>query len=88
MQAKQIFERLSPESPAVGSQPITPANTDLAEPIRSLVVFTAGDVRFTAVDGSEDTWTIPSGAVPYLIPVAMKRVWLTGTTAGGLKGLL
>jgi hypothetical protein len=88
MIAGNFFYSLKPDSPGAGVVAVTPADADVAEPFRSLVVFGAGDVKFTALDGSSDTWTIPSGAVPFVVPVAVKRVWATGTTATGIKGLL
>jgi hypothetical protein len=54
-----------------------------------LMVFAAGDVKFTGIDGKDDTWTIPSGALPFLIPIATNKVWTTGTTvaASNIKGI-
>ncbi len=71
-------------APGVGSVAITAADADLELPIRQLYVTTAGDVTFTAVNGTTDTWTVPNN---YMIPVAMKRVSSTGTTALGLHGI-
>ena len=47
---------------------------------KGVMVFAAGAVKFTTVDGVVDTWTIPSGALPFHIPVAIKIIWDTGTT--------
>jgi hypothetical protein len=73
-----------------GSYPITPSDSvdiqiaGVTEGIASLYVSVAGDVKFTAIDGSVDTWAVTDNQI---IPVAMKRVWSTGTTATGLKGI-
>ncbi len=90
MTTREFLSRLQPDSPGVGTVAIVQADTDMSEPIRSLVVFADGAVKFTCIDGSVDTWTIPSGAVPYTIPVAMIRVWDTGTTVAdaNLRGIL
>lgn len=47
---------------------------------KGLMVFAAGTVKFTTVDGVVDTWTIPSGALPFHIPVAISIIWDTGTS--------
>jgi hypothetical protein len=71
--------------PGEGSVAITPADdTDLTAPIRSLYVEAAGTVKFTGLDGNADTWDVSDN---FLIPVAMLRVWATGTTATGLHGV-
>lgn len=71
-------------------QPTLSNSADELRPFRGLMVFAAGDVKFSSGDGNADTWTIPSGAVPFLIPVYMTRVWVTGTTvtAANLRGLV
>lgn len=85
------FEHLRrTNSPAVGSeQPTLSDSADLTDIYVSLVVFAAGDVKFTGVNNVADTWTIPESSLPFIIPVAMKRVWSTGTTvaASDLRGL-
>ena len=84
---KTVFRaERGPESPGEGSVPITPSDsTDITGgTIYSLYVTVAGDVKFTGVDGTTDTWTVPAN---YLIPIAMDRVWSTGTTATGLHGV-
>jgi hypothetical protein len=43
-----------------------------------LYVGAAGTVKFTAVDGTIDTWTM---AAKSILPIAIKQVWVTGTTA-------
>lgn len=44
----------------------------------SLRVHTDGDVKFTGLDGSVDTWPCVAGD---LIPIAVTKVWAVGTTA-------
>jgi len=61
-----------------GHKAVTPSNTvDLPHTCRALFVGGAGDVKFTAVDGETETWHI--AIAPFIIPVAMKRVWADST---------
>lgn len=46
---------------------------------RGLMVFAAGAVKFSTTAGVEDTWTVPASPLPLHIPVAIKRIWATGT---------
>ncbi len=87
MRTSQYFVDRKPESPGSGSFPITPADTDISPPALSVYVFGAGTIKFTGVDGSTDTYTIPASAVPFQIPIAIKRVWATGTTATDIHGV-
>jgi hypothetical protein len=64
---------------------ITPADTDLAAPVRGLYVGTAGVVRITTVGG--DDVTIPSVPAGAILPLEIKRVWLSTTSASGFVGL-
>ncbi|MDA8586932.1 type IV secretory system conjugative DNA transfer family protein [Rhodobacteraceae bacterium] len=52
---------------------------------RPLSVKTPGTVRVTIQDGSTGDVTIHPGQ-PF--PIRVKRVWLTGTTATGISGLV
>jgi hypothetical protein len=65
---------------------ITPNDsTDLGEVTRALYVGTAGDVKVMCLDSSQVTFTaVPAGTV---LPVRIKRVMNTGTTAGSLIGM-
>lgn len=82
---EDIYRGLDPASPGVGSIPITPSDAAvLTPPIRSLYCATAGDVKFTGIDGTVDIWPVPAN---FIIPVAMSLVWATGTTATGLHGV-
>lgn len=81
----------SPDAPGVGSLQPTLSNTvDEPQPFRSLEVLAAGTVAFVCANGMEDTRDVQEGWVPYLIPVAMKRVKVTGTDidASDLRGIL
>ncbi len=75
-------------APGQGSDAITPADSDLAYPYRSVYVGTGGadkNVKITGVDGSICVWkNVPTG---FVIPVAVKRVWSTLTTASDLVGI-
>lgn len=48
--------------------------------MHGVMVFAAGDVKFTSIDGVTDTWTIPASPLPFHIPVAISIIWDTGTT--------
>lgn len=66
--------------------PVTPDDaTDLVDGARSLVVGTAGALKVTTLAGSVRTYTgVPAG----LFPVAVRRVWATGTTASNILAVL
>lgn len=66
-----------------GGLNITPADSDLAKPIRSLHVGGAGTVHVTFLDGSEATYTKGADSS---ISAFITRVWATGTTATLLVG--
>lgn len=68
-----------------GSATVTPNDgADLTTPARSLYCVEAGTVHFTGVDNVEDTWTVPAN---FIIPVAVKRVFSTGTTVTTIKAI-
>jgi hypothetical protein len=81
--------------PALGSKTVVPSDTSGAEIYageyaRSLMVFSAGTVCFTGVDGADDTWTFgASMPYPQMIPVAVVNVKAAGTSvsAGDIKAL-
>jgi hypothetical protein len=61
---------------------VTPSDsTDLANVSRSLYVTNGGVVVYTTVSGETVTRTFPDN---YIVPVRVKRVWSTGTTATGI----
>jgi hypothetical protein len=74
-----------PTDPAVSVFDITPSDTiDLGQVTTALNVATPGTVRVTSVDGSVSDVTVHPGAA---FPIQVTRVWLTGTTATGIRGL-
>lgn len=76
---------LTPDSCAASAVAITRADSDLAHPVRSLYVGTAGNLRVTTVNGQDVTFVgVLAGTI---IPVSVKRVWLTNTTANNIVGL-
>ena len=75
----------APIDPAVTVFSITPDdNADLPHVTTALNVATAGTVRITTADGSVENISIHPG---HAFPIRVRRVWLTGTTATGLRGL-
>jgi hypothetical protein len=70
-------------SPGLGAFAITPADSDLSVPTRGVWVGTPGDLRVTLVNGGD---VVLKGAAG-LIPIAVKRVWATNTTATNIVGL-
>lgn len=75
-----------PTDPAVRILEITPDDSkDLTETISAINVATPGTVRITTEDGSTSDVTIHPGQA---FPVRVRRVWHTGTTATGLRGLV
>lgn len=86
MTLAEFFFRRRPESPGQGSVTVTPSDSvDLAIPAASLYVTVAGDVAFIGADGETDTWTVPAN---FIIPIAIKRVKATGTTATGIHAIV
>lgn len=70
--------------PATDIFPITPSDsTDLANVALALYVETKGAVRFVSRAGQTRTVTLGDGAI---LPVGVKRVLATGTTATGIHG--
>ncbi|MDH5528869.1 MAG: hypothetical protein OEY05_02440 [Paracoccaceae bacterium] len=75
-----------PTDPPVTAFDITPSDSaDLPHVTTSLNVATPGKVRVTTLDGSVTDLSVYPG---HAFPVRARRVWLTGTTATGLRGLL
>ena len=64
---------------------ITPANSDLNAPVRALYIGLGGDVAVvTTINQSVTFVNVQSGTI---LPVSVKRVSLTGTTASSIVGL-
>lgn len=75
-----------PSDPAVTAFDITPNdNTDLDQPTTALNVATPGTVRVTTIDGSVSDILIHPG---HAFPIRVQRVWMTGTSATGIRGLV
>lgn len=74
-----------PSDPAVTVFDITPNDaTDLSRVTTALNVATPGSVRITTIDGSTADLSIRPGEA---FPVQARRVWQTGTSATGIRGL-
>ncbi|QIB38136.1 hypothetical protein G3A56_09155 [Rhizobium oryzihabitans] len=56
---------------------------DLENDTRALIIGTEGDIKITDDKGAVGTFTMPAG----VFPIRIRRVWSTGTTAGGLVGI-
>ncbi len=76
----------SPGDPAVTAFDITPNDTtDLPQATAAVNVATPGTVRATMLDGSISDLSVNAGAA---FPIQATRIWQTGTTATGIKGLV
>jgi hypothetical protein len=76
---------LSPDSCAQSAIAITPADSDLAHPVRSLYIGGNGNLRVTTINGQDVTFTnISAGTI---LPVSVRRVWSTNTTSTSILGL-
>jgi hypothetical protein len=65
---------------------ITPADADLVQHVRALYVGTSGALRVTTVMGNDVTFAnLAAGSI---LPVSVKRVWTTNTTASNVIGLV
>ncbi len=73
--------------PAQGADAVTPDDaTDLATTARSLYIGGTGDVKVDMADGTTETFAVvPAGTV---LPIAVKRVYATGTTATSILALI
>jgi hypothetical protein len=64
---------------------ITPADSDLVENVRALYIGTGGSVRVTTVLNNDVLFSnVVAGTI---LPVSVKRVWSTSTTASNIIGL-
>lgn len=76
---------LTPSDPAQSVFEVTPSDTtDLPHVTLALNVATPGAVRVTTLDGTVSDIAIAAGVA---FPLRVSRVWATGTTAGGIRGL-
>lgn len=72
-------------SPAEDFYAITPNDgTDLTFCPRALVIAVGGTLKVHKMNGNAETLTVPAG----LLPIKVKRVWATGTSATGISGLV
>lgn len=76
---------LTPDSCARAVFAITPADSDLAHPVRALYVGGTGNISVVATSGT--TATFVNVAAGSILPVSVKRVSSTGTTATNIIGL-
>jgi hypothetical protein len=77
--------RTHPQDPAPDGFAITPANTDLASPVRCIYVGGAGDVVLRTIAGTVLTFVgVPAGS---FMPVQADRV-LPASTATNIVGLV
>lgn len=75
---------LAPDGPATNAAAVTPSDSaDLAVFARALWVGQAGDLVVTMLGGQTVTLAGASG----LLPVRVRRVRATGTTAGAIVAL-
>ena len=75
-----------PGDPAIALFDIVPNDgADLAQVTTAINVATPGKIRVTTVDGSTSDVSISPGQ---LFPIRARRVWLSGTTATGIRGLI
>lgn len=75
----------TPDSCARSAVAITPANSDLNAPVRALYVGLGGDIAIvTTINQSVTLVNVQSGTI---LPISVKRVSSTGTTASSIVGL-
>lgn len=74
-------------SPADHGFPISPSDSlDLTEPTRAIYVGTGGNLAVTLLSGAELTLAnIPTGSI---VPIRIRRIKATNTTATNLVGLV
>lgn len=76
---------VSLNGPAADLIPIVPSDTvDLAQIVSALLVETGGAVCFLSYAGEIRTVSLGDGAI---LPVGVRRVMASGTTASGIHGL-
>lgn len=85
--AEDIFASFTraPRLPASSVEEIVPDDAvDLAHVTLALNVATPGTVRVTTHSGEETTVHLAAGVA---FPLRVRRVWASGTTATGIRGL-
>ncbi|MEM9901320.1 MAG: hypothetical protein AAF865_08240 [Pseudomonadota bacterium] len=86
--AEDIFASLArtPDMPATTVTEIVPDDgADLVDVTLALNVATPGNVRVTTLSGDVADVHVAAGVA---FPLRVVRVWATGTTATGIRGLL
>jgi hypothetical protein len=69
-----------------GAVAITPDNgNDLARTVDAISVSGAGNVRLVTINGDDVIYPMAAGQ---LLPVGVKKVFVTSTTATGIAGLI
>lgn len=77
---------LSLSGPASDILPVTPSDTaDLPEVAAALFIQTSGALTVTTVRGQVRTLSVPEMSI---LPVGVRRVHASGTTADGIHALL
>ncbi|WP_436397438.1 spike base protein, RCAP_Rcc01079 family [Roseobacter sp. S98] len=75
----------NPSSPATGIFEVTPSDvSDLPWVTTGISAATPGTVRVTSADGSDSDVVVTPGQV---FPLRVTRIWASGTTATGIRGL-
>jgi len=65
---------------------VTPADSNMATPARSLYIGGGGNLRVTTTGGNDVTFSgVPGGTI---LPVSVARVWSTNTTATSILELI
>lgn len=73
------------DSPATRAVIITPNDsTDLEHVSRSVYVGTEGDLNVTMNDEESDAVTVLFTAAKGFLPLRVRRIWASGTTATGI----
>lgn len=74
---------------AVGGMTITPADADIVFTgslfPRGISIGAVGTLHITTFDGTEFTYGSSELATGLIHPIAVRRVWATGTSATGIK---
>lgn len=74
------------DSCAVNCIAITPADTDLVQPVRAIYVGGSGNLKINDTgNGAVTFYNVPAGVI---LPVMARRIYATGTTATNIVGLI
>jgi len=79
---------ITTEGPMLGGAPITPSDSaDLPRVTRGIIITVAGTLKVDLVDGSTISFLSGSLAIGVIHPLAVRRVYSTGTGATGIFGV-